>query len=339
VALMAVLVTLVIAAPASARAVIDYGSAAGPAETAPGIVRLMAVGDVMLAQSIGRRIVKNGPLAPWKKVKPYFDQADLVVANLECTISTRGTRWNKTFTFRAPPAAADSLVAAGIDVVSLANNHALDYGRVAFEDTLDYLDERAIGRAGGGRDLDEARAPLIVESNGLRIAFLGYVLPFSGRPNFNTRQWAATASASGLAIGTPLIVAEDVRAVRPGVDLVIVMVHGGTEYASKPNKKQRAFNRAAMEAGATLLIGHHPHVLQGYVLQSQTLIAYSIGNFVFDYFTGAMNDTAILDVTLSSQGVESVNWIPVVIQNGFPRLAIGAEIGRIMGRLKPLPPP
>ena len=79
----------------------------------------MAIGDVMLAQSIGRRIVSQGPLAPWRRVIDHFDDADLVVANLECTISTGGTRWPKTFAFRAPPAAADSLVAAGVDVVSL----------------------------------------------------------------------------------------------------------------------------------------------------------------------------------------------------------------------------
>ncbi|HYI23035.1 MAG TPA: CapA family protein, partial [Candidatus Limnocylindrales bacterium] len=111
-------------------------AAPAPTDLPPPTVRLMAVGDVMLAQSIGRRIVRKGPLAPWKKVVPYFDRADLVVANLECTISNRGTAWPKTFTFRAPIKAADSLVAAGIDVVSLANNHALDYGIPAFEDTM-----------------------------------------------------------------------------------------------------------------------------------------------------------------------------------------------------------
>jgi poly-gamma-glutamate synthesis protein (capsule biosynthesis protein) len=188
-------------------------------------------------------------------------------------------------------------------------------------------------------NLDEARAPLIVESNGLRIAFLGYVLPFSGTPAFNTRQWAATASDPGLAIGTPDTVTADVTAVRDQVDVVIVMVHGGTEYVFRPNKKVRNFDRAAMAAGATMVIGHHPHVLQGYVLTNKSLIAYSIGNFVFDYFSGAMNETAILDVTLSRDGVQSVNWIPVVIRDGFPRPATGDAAARIRSRLRPLSPP
>lgn len=336
--LAAVALALVLAVPANAHAVVDVSGSYGSTDT-PGTVRLMAVGDVMLAQSIARRIVKRGPLAPWAKVKPYFDQADLVVVNLECTISTRGKPWPKTFTFRAPPAAADSLVAAGVDVVSLANNHAVDYGFNAFEDTMRYLDERGVGRAGGGHDLQEARAPLIVERNGLTIAFLGYVLPFSGRPAFNTRQWAATATEPGLAIGSPAIVAHDVPLARQMADVVVVMVHAGTEYSFRPNRKQRAFGKAAMDAGADLIIGHHAHVLQGYVYENKTLLAYSTGNFVFDYFEGAPNDTAILDVTLSADGVESVNWIPVVIERGFPRPAVGGEIGRITDRLKRLPPP
>jgi poly-gamma-glutamate synthesis protein (capsule biosynthesis protein) len=312
---------------------------AGTAATTAGTVHLMAVGDVMLAQSIGRRIKKKGLLAPWAKVKPYFDEADLVVANLECAISTRGTAWPKTFTFRAPVAAADSLAAAGIDAVSNANNHALDFGRDAFADTLHYLDAAGVGHFGGGANIDAARAPLIIERNGLSIAFLGYVLPFSGRPHFNTRQWAASDSVSGLAIGTPDVVTHDVTLARQVADIVIVMVHGGIEYSFKPNKAQKNFDRAALAAGAALVIGAHPHVLQGYTFYDHQSIAYSTGNFVFDYFTGAPNDTAILDVTLSGNGVDSVSWIPIEIHNGFPRPAKGDEITRILGHLKQLPPP
>jgi len=299
----------------------------------------MAVGDVMLAQSIGRRIRNNGPLAPWAKVTTYFDQADLVVANLECVISDRGEKWPKTFTFRAPIVAAQSLAAGGIDAVTVANNHAVDYGFTAFGDTLHYLDAAGVGHFGGGANLAAARAPLIIERNGLRIAFLGYVLPFSGRPAFNTRQWAATDTTSGLAIGTPDVVRADVTAARQVADLVIVMVHGGIEYSFSPNKAQKNFDRAALAAGATLVIGAHPHVLQGYVYEDHQAIAYSEGNFVFDYFSGAENDTAILDVTLSADGVDSLKWIPIEIHNGFPRPAVGDEIARIMSYLKQLPPP
>lgn len=304
-----------------------------------GTVRLMAVGDVMLGQSIGRRIRNNGIDAPWAKVTQYFAQADLVVANLECTISDRGTPWPKTFTFRAPTTAAKSLVAGGVDAVTIANNHAIDYGRDAFADTLSYLDAAGVGHFGGGANIDAARTPLMIERNGLRIAFLGYVLPFSGRPAFSTRQWAATDAISGLAIGSPEIVTQDVTAARQLADIVIVMVHGGIEYQFAPNKAQKNFDRAALAAGAALVIGAHPHVLQGYVRTGYQAIAYSTGNFVFDYFSGDENDTAILDVTLSANGVESLSWIPIEIQNGFPRTATGPEATRIMSHLKQLPAP
>jgi poly-gamma-glutamate capsule biosynthesis protein CapA/YwtB (metallophosphatase superfamily) len=336
-----VLLALVVGAPtaaAHASAVETHATSAVSGSPA-GSVRLMAVGDVMLGQSIGRRIKRDGVLAPWLKVKSYFDQADLVVANLECVISDRGTKWPKTFNFRAPIAAAASLAAAGVDAVTVANNHAVDYGFTAFGDTLKYLDAAGVGHFGGGANIGKARAPLIIQRNGLRIAFLGYVLPFSGRPAFNTRQWAATSSSSGLAIGTPDIVTADVRAAKAQADVVVVMVHGGIEYSFRPNKAQKNFDRAALAAGAALVVGAHPHVLQGYVFETHQVIAYSTGNFVFDYFTGDPNDTAILDVTLSADGVDSIRWIPIEIHNGFPRPAVGNEITRIMGHLKRLPAP
>ncbi len=118
------------------------------------------------------------------------------------------------------------------------------------------------------------------------------------------------------------------------------MVHGGTEYSSRPNKAQKNFDSAALKAGAALVIGAHPHVLQGYVYEGYQAIAYSTGNFVFDRFTDPPElDTAILDVTLSVNGVESLSWIPIEIHNGFPGPATPAEAARIMSRLKQLPPP
>lgn len=297
----------------------------------------MAVGDVMLAQTIGKRIKSNGLLAPWKGVVDYFDQADLVVANLECTISTRGTPWPKVYTFRAPPRAAASLAAAGIDVVSLANNHALDYGVTAFEDTLDLLDRNGIRYAGGGRDEAEAHAPLIVERNGLRIAFLSYVHPFFSLPHFHPRQWAAGPDKPGLVVGTPEMVAREVAAVRPRVDAVVVTLHGGGEFYRGPTAKVHRYVDAALGAGATLVIGHHPHVLQGYHYEARTLVAYSLGNFVFDlHERRRANESVILDVTLSARGVISVNWIPIVIENGFPRPARGSEIDHIMAQVPAL---
>jgi poly-gamma-glutamate synthesis protein (capsule biosynthesis protein) len=298
----------------------------------------MAVGDVMLGWEVGRKIKNNGPGAPWVGVKRYFDEADLVVANLECVISNLGRRWpTKLIHLRAPAAAAQSLAVGGIDLVSVANNHALDFGAEAFMDSLRRLDSNDVEYAGGGANSEAAHAPAIVEENGLSIAFLGYVLPFSSKTTFNTREWQAGANRAGLAIGTADVVRRDVAKVRESADLVVVMVHGGLEYRGRPSAAQKTFANAALEAGASLVLGHHPHVLQGYAKRGDDLIAFSLGNFVFARFDGRSNDSAILDVTLTPDGVASLDWIPVVIRsNGIPRPATAAESKRIMGWLPAL---
>jgi poly-gamma-glutamate capsule biosynthesis protein CapA/YwtB (metallophosphatase superfamily) len=297
----------------------------------------MAVGDLMLGWEVGRAIVKKGPAAPWVRIKSTFDQADLVVGNLECVISRQGEPWrSKLIHLRTPLAAADSLVAGGIDIVTVANNHALDFGADAFKDTLGTLDSHGIVHAGGGMNATAAHAPAIVDRNGLRVAFLGYVLPFSSKTTFNTREWEATANKPGLAIGTPDVVRDDVIAARSLADIVVVMVHGGIEYRTRPNAAQKAFAQAAIDAGASLVLGAHPHVLQGYARRGNTLVSFSLGNFMFARFDGLANDTAILDVTLTPEGVTSVHWIPVINENGIPRPAVGAEIPRIMGELPAL---
>jgi poly-gamma-glutamate synthesis protein (capsule biosynthesis protein) len=321
------------AGPASAATPIDLST---DAAAQAGIVRLMAVGDVVLGQSTGRRIIKSGFGLPWRSVSSYLDQAELFLINLECPISARGTSWTrKKYTLRARPGAAPALVAGGVDIVNLANNHTLDYGATAFADTLATLDALGVSHIGGGQDEASAHAPVIVELNGLRIGFLGYALYFA--PGTKSA-WVAGPGKPGLVAGTPDLVSHEVAALKPQVDVVVVTFHGGRTNSSGPDAKVRAFTRAATAAGAALVIGHHPHVLQGYSRVGNTLVAYSLGNFVFAYFSGVQNDSAILDVTLSANGVESFNWIPVVIEGAFPRPARGGEIGRIMNRLKPIQP-
>lgn len=297
----------------------------------------MAVGDVSLGWEVGRKITRRGPQAPWAGTGSYFDQADLVIANLECAISARGEPWpSKVIHLRAPVAAADALVAGGIDMVSVANNHALDFGQEGFADTLRLLDERQIAYFGGGADYAAAHTPRIADKNGLRIAFLSYVLPFSSKTTFSTREWAAGPHTPGLAIAVADDIGRDVASAKLDANLVVVVLHSGTEYRSRPIKAQRELAQAAIDAGATLVIESGPHVLQGYHQVDGTLIAYSLGNFVFARFDGASNDTAILDVTLTASGVSSFNWIPMVIEGGIPRPAVGNEIDRIMSRLKPV---
>jgi poly-gamma-glutamate synthesis protein (capsule biosynthesis protein) len=226
-------------------------------------------------------------------------------------------------------------VNAGVDVANLANNHTLDYGPTAFADTLSTLDSLGVGHTGGGLNEAAAHAPLIIERNGLRIGFLGYALYFA--PGTKS-SWTAGANRPGVVAGTPTLVAQEVAALKAQVDVVVVNFHGGRTNGAKPTNQVRQFTRAAIGAGAALVVGHHPHVLQGYTNEGNSLVAYSMGNFVFDFMEGSQLETAILDVTLTADGVTEFSWIPIVIERGLPRPAVGAEITRIMARLKPTQP-
>lgn len=315
--------------------------AAPPAAALTGTVRLMAAGDVMLARTIGAHILSNGVEWPFQRVATTVAAADVFFINLECAITNRGTREDKHFTFRGPrPAAADALKWAGVDFASQANNHSLDYGVVGLNDTMASLDIRAIKHGGAGNNADQARAPRFFAVNGVRLAVLAYVRPMSeSSSDFNTLDWEATATSPGVAIARTTDVARDVAAAKAHADVVIVFFHFGREKSTTVVSGQVALANAAIGAGASLVLGAHPHVLQGYAKGSHTLIAYSLGNFVFDGFSGAANDSVILDVTLSAAGVESFRWIPVVVTStGRPRLAVGAEIPRVLGRIPNLSP-
>jgi poly-gamma-glutamate synthesis protein (capsule biosynthesis protein) len=299
----------------------------------------MAVGDTFLALGIGRRIVRDGPEVAFARVADTFAQADLVIANLECALSRNGQPWpKKQLHFGAPPKAAEALAVGGIDAVGLANNHTLDYSRSAFLETLDALDDNGVGHAGGGIDANSARAPLIMERNGLRVAFLSYVIGFWGPYYFSTRAWEAGTGRAGVAIASVADITADVTAARAFADVIVVGLHGDGEYRTHPKANARRMAAAALAAGAALVIGHGAHVLQGYRSGDHTLIAYGMGNFTFPDYPDVANDSAILDVSLSANGVESFSFIPIVInrRSGLPRLAVGAEVGRVLGRIKPI---
>jgi len=312
-------------------------AAEGPTATVPPIIHLMAVGDVMLARSVGDRIVAEGPAVPFAGVAQTLGSAGLLVANLECVISELGEPQPKAYTFRAPPAAADSLALAGVDVVSLANNHSLDYGFEALSDTRQRLADRQIAAVGAGDNEAAAHTPVVVERNGLRVAFLAYVdVPVETRSGFDTRTWIATADAPGIAWADVEQISADVAAARAQADVVVVLLHFGFESRTQVTTAQRAEAHAAIDAGAALVLGSHPHVLQGVERYNGGLIAYSLGNFVFDGFTFPENYSAIFAATLTRDGVGEYNWIPVVMEEGVPRLATPEEAPNILALVKPL---
>ena len=279
----------------------------------------MAVGDIMLARTIGEMIESEGIEAPFAFTADTLSTADITLGNLECSISTRGTPEDKKYTFRAPLAAAESLQSAGFDLVSLSNNHILDYGPRALEDTLAELTANDIRTVGAGMDNSEAYKPVFFEVNGLRLAFLA----FTDVPNtdYDYLAWEAGPERPGIAWAHAEQIESGIRDAKTQADLVIVLFHNGYEIIQKVSDLQQQAAHLAVDSGADLVIGSHPHVLQRIEEYNGSLIVYSMGNFVFDNFLFPPNYSAILSVTLNKEGVESYELIDVVVQlNGVPQV-------------------
>jgi poly-gamma-glutamate synthesis protein (capsule biosynthesis protein) len=232
-------------------------------------------------------------------------------------MGTNGTRARKSFTFLAPPEGAASLADAGFDLVTLANNHSLDYGPVALASTMNLLDHAGVRHVGAGMNRMQAHQAVVLDVKGMRLAFLG-VVNTGAEGRYRRATWEATDERAGVAWGVPADVQADVAAAKAQADLVIVMMHAGAEGSRRPNAVQRGIAQAAVDAGASLVIGAHPHVLQPIERYGNGVIGWSLGNFVFDGFRGAANQTGILQVVLSREGVREVSLAPAVIQKGRP---------------------
>jgi poly-gamma-glutamate synthesis protein (capsule biosynthesis protein) len=306
-------------------------------------VTLDAVGDIMLGREVGRLMAERGPGFPFEHVRSLLASSDIRFGNLELPLTDRGTPAKKDYVFRAPPTAVAALVGAGFNVVSLANNHALDYGAEGLLDTLTALDRAGIARMGAGRTADEAHAPAVLTVKGLRIAFLAY----TNTPNDSISGWVAENDTAGpnrpgVAWGTAAAIRRDVAAARQRADLVVVALHSGFEYTSAPNTVQRELAKAAVDAGAALVLGGHPHVLQGVEFYKGAPIIYSLGNFVFDLDADDRRQpglpsvlTVIFRVTLSARGVTSIRFLPTIIdqREGRPIPVTGADARPVLDRL------
>lgn len=316
-------------------------AAAQAALIPPGLVRLAAVGDVMLDRSLGAALQRGvdpaDPAFPFYYVLDRLRAADYTVGNLESALGTVGTPAPKRYTFRAPPAAAEALAVAGFDLVALANNHALDYGADGLLEGMALLAAQGVATAGAGRTAAEARAPHLVVVNGLRLAFLAYAHVPVEVGGFDTASWRATADQPGLAWADPAEVAADVQAARATADHVIVLLHSGYEYQTTPSPPQAAAAQAAVAAGAALVIGSHAHVLQGVAFVDGRVIAYGLGNFAFEIDGDPRS--VIMQVWLDAGGVRDVSFWPVrLAPGGQPRPVGPAESAAILDYLYRLRP-
>ncbi|HEY4276853.1 MAG TPA: CapA family protein [Conexibacter sp.] len=280
-------------------------------------VTLDAVGDVNLGDAAGSEMAANGTGYPWTSVGPVLRGADIAFGNLECAISTRGAPVPKEFNFRGTPAALRAMHDdAGFDVVNLANNHAGDYGRSALLDTITWARRDGMTAVGAGGSLAAAAQPQVVERLGLKIAFVGF-------SNILPSEFWATPSSAGTDPATIAGIRASVAAAKREADVVIATFHWGIELDLQQNEDQEAFAQAALDAGATAVIGGHPHVLQPiHTLDGgRRVVAYSLGNFVFGSYRPTTVRTGILQLDLSARGVERTRFQHARIDGARPVLS------------------
>lgn len=284
------------------------------ADAETGLVRVIFAGDIMLDEVPGEDIAKGGdPLAGFGGI---LAAADLRIGNLECVVATKGEKVEKPFVFRASPRVLPVL-RRHFDAVSLANNHTGDFGHTAFLQQLGLLRDAGISYFGGGRDVGEARSPLIVTRKGVRIALLGY-------DDFMPREFEAGPDWPGVAWAVDEQIVADIRAARTRhhADIIIPFMHWGWEY-EKVKRRQRDLARLMIDAGADVVVGGHPHVTQPPEYYKGRLIAYSLGNFLFNGFHAPEARLGwVLRLTLSKTGL--VEWDTVVAridERGDPHVA------------------
>ncbi len=292
---------------------------------------LTAVGDINF-HSIDGLVLKN-PEFPWKSTNDVLKNASILVGNLEVPLSNRGSEYTKkTWILRANPRTVDSLVTAGFDVLTLANNHIMDYGPIALQDTLAALDNAKIAWAGAGMNRNEARQPAIITTpDGVKFAFLSYSLTYP-------ELFWANPTRPGTPYGDPAFFVPDIKAAKLLVDHVVVSFHWSDELQYYPSAYQKNYGKLCIDAGASVVLGHHPHVLQGIEVYKGGLIAYSLGNFVFGSYSQRVKDSIILEIDCSKESLIQAKIYPINVYNTEvqfqPRFRQGTDAQRVLNDMR-----
>jgi poly-gamma-glutamate capsule biosynthesis protein CapA/YwtB (metallophosphatase superfamily) len=297
-------------------------------------MRLALAGDTMLGRNVADALSPDPTALVADAVASVMRECDMCILNLECCISMRGRRWpapDKPFFFRAPPRAVELLADLGVDCVTLANNHALDYGEDALLDTFDYLRAAGIAWVGAGADIEAARAPRVLEAGGSRlgiVAFADHPAEFAaapGRPGIGFAN-LHRSDAQGWVSGA-------IKAARRSADAVLVTPHWGPNMTTEPVQHVRAASTVLLEAGATLVAGHSAHVFHG----ARGAILYDLGDFLDDYAVDPVlrNDLGLLWLAdLDNSELRNVEALPLKLEHCHTRLADGEDAAWITGRLR-----
>lgn len=272
-------------------------------------VQLLFGGDIIFGKGVSQIAQARGVGYLFEPIAPLLRQADWSVLNMEGCISTRGAPLDKEYTFRAPPELARQLRLAGVSMVSLGNNHSVDYGRVALMDTVEHLWRAGVWWAGAGMHRQAAASPVYVDFGGVRVAMVCFtaVVP---------RGFPAGAWTPGVATLSDVL--PRLPEARKNADVIIAIPHWGDEGKTQPNAKQQRIARALADAGVQLIVGHHPHVVQTYERVGAAQVFYSVGNFIHTPRSALSRQGALLRVEIDAQGVQKLELVPLWLENGRP---------------------
>ncbi|HHS13622.1 MAG TPA: CapA family protein [bacterium] len=305
-------------------------------EGAKDTLTLAAVGDLMMGGRVLPFIELYGMHYPFDSTRATIRSADIAMANLEAPFTLTGKPFEKTYTFRVPPDLAPALADAGFDVMTLANNHILDFGPEGLTETMETLDRLSVLYCGAGKDRKQAERAAVLETGGWRVGFLAYSMTYPS-------EFWADQNRGGAAYPHPRRMQRQIASLADSVDAVVVSFHWGGERLPVPREYQRHFAHMAVDAGAHLIIGHHPHVLQGVEIYRGAFIAYSLGNYVFGSYS-MTSQGLMLWAAFQNRALHSVRLLPMDVNNhrvAFqPRFLRGAamkacldEVIRLSGAL------
>lgn len=277
------------------------------------------VGDIMLGRRVGSSFDRPGDAAAvFGPFAARLASADVTVGNLESTLSRAGSPTQGGDSFAADPGVLKGLRSAGFDVLSLGNNHLGDFGARAIDVTIDRLTGAGFAITGGGKNLDRARAPAVVERDGIRIGFIATdsigETPAATRSRAGTNRINAPPRTGPLDRKALARVTGDIRRLKTRVDIVIVLPHWGTQYTHVPEASQRAMARAFTRAGADLVVGGHPHWVQGWEAMGRATVIHSLGNFIFDMdFMRKTQEGVFVEVVSWGDRIVAIEPVPYVI--------------------------
>ena len=317
----------------------DFRLTRPSADEPAAVVTTTVVGDIMLGRRVGDLLERrDDPAAVFRPLAKRLASADITVGNLESTLSEAGPATQGGDSFGADESVLEGLALAGFDLLSLANNHLGDFGETAIVDTVQKLDGAGFRTVGGGVDLAQAAEPVVITVGDVRVGFVATdsigETPAAGRNSPGTNRINAPPRTGPLDRKALRRVAESIR--RLDADVVIAMPHWGTQYTNRPERSQRRIARALVDAGADLVVGGHPHWVQGWESIGDATVVHSLGNFVFDMdFMRETNEGIFLEIVSRGDRVVAVRPVPYVIDARFaPRPVAGSRAHDIFDRIR-----